>query len=68
MATNRIDPDPEVNIMVLIKGSHRYVYMYEDSQVKEILRKLGSQAARTDLSLTWKDAATMALKAQGMLK
>lgn len=49
----------EINVLALIKGEERYVFLYDDAQRVETLRTLGRYAADPQLSFTWYDAAVM---------
>jgi hypothetical protein len=51
-----------INAVVLVKGEERYVFFYDDDHVAETLSMLGQFASRSDLSLTWYDAARLSQK------
>jgi len=53
------------NVLALIKGDERYVWLYTDSHRPEVLRRIGRMAANPELSLTWKDAAVLSGKVAG---
>jgi hypothetical protein len=48
-----------VNIIALVKGVERYVYIYDDASRAETLRTLGRNASNPELSFTWYDAAVV---------
>ncbi len=52
----------EINVLALVKGEERYVFLYDDSNRIETLRTLGRYAANPELSFTWYDAAVMSKK------
>ena len=52
----------EINVLALIKGEERYIFLYDDAQRVETLRMLGRYAADPQLSFTWYDAAVMSKK------
>ncbi|MEN1678019.1 MAG: hypothetical protein AAGJ46_00390 [Planctomycetota bacterium] len=52
----------DVNVLALVKGNERYVFLYDDSQQAEALRALGRQASDPELSFTWHDAAILSKK------
>ena len=54
----------ELNVLALIKGSERYVYLYDDDSCEPLLRTFQEQAADPDLSLNYFDAAVLARKAR----
>ncbi|MEN0111193.1 MAG: hypothetical protein AAF805_10780 [Planctomycetota bacterium] len=49
----------DVNVLALVKGKERYLFLYGDSQQAEALRALGRQASNPELSFTWYDAAVL---------
>lgn len=49
----------DVNILALVKGTERYVFLYDDKSRAETLRVLGRYASNPDLSFTWYDAAML---------
>jgi hypothetical protein len=54
----------ELNVLALIKGVERYVYVYDDDSHEPLLRAFQDHAADPDLSLNYFDAAVLARKAQ----
>ena len=52
----------EVNVLALVKGDERYVFMFDDDNRTETLRLIGRYAANPELSFTWYDAAVMSQK------
>jgi len=52
----------DINVLALVKGSERYVFLYEDQNRAETLRTLGRYASNPDLSFTWYDAAVLSQK------
>lgn len=61
---NRFQPEDsdDVNVLVLVKGDERYVWLFRDESRPEALRSLGRYASNPDLSLTWYDAEQMSQK------
>ena len=51
--------DQEVNVLALVKGKERYLFLYGDSQQAEALRALGRAASNPELSFSWYDAAVL---------
>ena len=49
----------EINVLALVKGEERYVFLYKDECRSEVLRTLGRFASNPDLSFTWYDAAVL---------
>lgn len=54
----------EFNVLALVKGVERYVYVYDDASRKSLLACLQAQAADPALSLNWFDAAVLTRKAR----
>jgi len=52
----------EINVLALVKGNERYVFLFDDDNRVEMLRQFGRFAANPDLSFTWYDAAVMSQK------
>ncbi len=52
----------DINVLALVKGRERYIFLYEDSQRAEALRVLGRFASNPELSFTWYDAAVLSQK------
>jgi hypothetical protein len=48
-----------INVLALIKGEERYVFLYDDDSPDKLLHTLGQYAADPELSFTWYDAAIM---------
>ena len=54
----------EFNVLALVKGNERYVYVYDDASRPVLLDAFRDQAADPGLSLTWLDAALLTEKAR----
>jgi len=52
----------EINVLALVKGNERYVFLFDDENRTETLRQIGRYAANPDLSFSWYDAAVMSQK------
>lgn len=52
----------DINVLALVKGKERYVFLYEDSQRAKTLRTLGRFASNPELSFSWYDAAVLSQK------
>ena len=52
----------DINVLALIKGTERYVFLYDDTSRAETLRVLGRYASNPELSFTWYDAAVLSQK------
>ena len=53
-----------MNVLALVKGSERYVFLYDDESHRALLQTMGRYAADADLSFTWYDAAVLTRKAR----
>jgi hypothetical protein len=54
----------EFNVLALIKGAERYVYIYDDVSRSDLLDAFRAHAASPELSLTWFDVAVLTRKAR----
>jgi len=52
----------DINVLALVKGDERYVFLFDDANRSEALRVLGRYASHPDLSFTWYDAAVLSQK------
>ena len=52
----------DINVLALIKGKERYVFLYNDSHRSDTLRVLGRFASNSELSFSWYDAAVLSQK------
>ena len=55
-------PARDINVIALVKGGERYVFLYDDDSRVEALKTLGRYAANPDLSFSWYDAAVLGQK------
>lgn len=53
----------EVNVLVLLKGQERYIYVYDDPSHPQLLQMIRDHAANPELSLTWFDVTVLTKKA-----
>lgn len=54
----------EYNVLALLKGEDRYIFVYDDSSLETLLDDFRDQAADPRLSFTWFDAAVLGKKAR----
>jgi len=52
----------DINVIALVKGEERYVFLFNDDSRAETLRTLGRYASNPKLSFTWYDAAVLSQK------
>lgn len=48
-----------INVLALVRGEERYVFLYDDQSAEQLLRTLGQYAADPELSFSWYDAAVL---------
>jgi hypothetical protein len=54
----------EFNVLALLKGRERYIFVYDDASRRPLLDAFRDQAADPRLSLNWFDAAVLTEKAR----
>ena len=54
----------EFNVLALIKGQERYIYIYDDESRPQLIDTFRDQAADPGWNLTWFDAAVLTEKAR----
>ena len=54
--------EQDINVLALVKGNERYVFLYDDGSRPEALRALGRFASNPELNFTWYDAAILSQK------
>ena len=54
----------ELNVLALIKGQDRYIFVYDDGSRPAVIDSFRDQAANPALSLTWFDAVVLTKKAR----
>ena len=54
----------DLNVLALIKGGERFVYVYDDGSREAVIAALRDQAADPDESLNWFDAAVLTERAR----
>ncbi len=54
--------DREVNVLALVKGEQRFVFLFDDENRDETLRQLARFAANPELDFSWYDAAMLSRK------
>lgn len=52
----------DINVVAIVKGGEKYIFLYNDANRAECLRRLGLFASNPDLSFTWYDAACLSNK------
>jgi hypothetical protein len=52
----------DINVLALVKGQERYIFLFDDTNRAETLRVLGRYASNPELSFSWYDAAVLSQK------
>ncbi|GHT16028.1 hypothetical protein FACS1894170_13470 [Planctomycetales bacterium] len=52
----------DINVLALVKGEERYIFLYDNARKAETLRLLGRYASNPELSFSWYDAAVLSTK------
>jgi hypothetical protein len=52
----------DINVLALVKGEERYIFLFNDANRSETLRTLGRYASNPELSFSWYDAAVLSQK------
>ena len=61
--SSRFEPiEDGFNVLAMVKGKERYVFLFDDDKRVETLRQLGRYAADPELSFSWYDAAVLSQK------
>lgn len=56
----------EINVLCLVKGDERYIFLFNDRHRSDTLRTLGRFASDPDLSFSWYDAAVLSSKVRAV--
>ncbi|MEZ5942988.1 MAG: hypothetical protein R3C18_16465 [Planctomycetaceae bacterium] len=51
--------DKDLNVLALVKDGERYVFMYDEDSLPQLLQTLGRFAADPELNFSWYDAAVL---------
>lgn len=49
----------DINVLALVKGEERYIFLFDDERRSDALRTLGRFASNPELSFSWYDAAVL---------
>lgn len=65
MSANRLpeskpSTDEYIDVLIFVKGEHKWVFMWKESQRVELLRHMGRMAADKSLPFSWYDCAIVA--------
>ncbi|MCM2371447.1 hypothetical protein [Aporhodopirellula aestuarii] len=54
--------EKEVNVLALVKGEEKFIFLFDDENRDETLRQLARFAANPELDFSWYDAAMLSRK------
>ncbi len=54
--------DTEINVLALVKGGERFIFLFDDDNRDETLRQLARFAADPEIDFSWYDAAMLSRK------
>lgn len=54
--------DREINVLALVKGEERFIFLFDDANRDDTLRQLARFAADPELDFSWYDAALLSRK------
>ena len=54
--------DREINVLALVKGEERFIFLFDDENRDETLRQLARFASDPELDFSWYDAAMLSRK------
>ncbi len=55
---------PDLNVLALVKGAERFVFVYDDDSRDETIAAIRDHAADPAVSLNWFDAAVLTERAR----
>ena len=58
----------DINVLALVKGEERYIFLFDDANRSEALRTLGRFASNPELSFSWYDAAVLSQRIRQAVK
>lgn len=54
--------DTEINVLALVKGEERFLFLFDDNRRDGTLRQLAQFAADPEINFSWYDAAMLSRK------
>lgn len=54
--------DQEINVLALVKGEEKFIFLFDDTNRDETLRQLARFAADPEIAFSWYDAAMLSRK------
>ena len=55
---------PDLNVLALVKGNERFIFVFDDDSREELIDEFRNQAANPRLTFNWFDASVLTEKAR----
>lgn len=55
-----------VNVLALVRDGQKYIFLYDDNSVQQVLSQLADFAGDPELDFTWYDAATLSQRVRDL--
>jgi hypothetical protein len=55
-----------VNVLALVRDGQKYIFLYDDNSVQQVMSQLAEFAADPELDFTWYDAATLSQRVRDL--
>ena len=68
MTLNRLPARDGINVLAFVKGNERYVFLFEDQHLGELLGLLGRFATNSELTFSWHDAVEIGMRARDSIQ
>ena len=59
--------EQSVNVLALVKDGERFVFLYDEKSIPQLLQTLGRYAADPELNFSWYDAAVLSQKVRKLV-
>jgi len=60
------DMSRAVNVLALVRDGQKYIFLYDDNSVQQVMSQLAEFAADPELDFTWYDAATLSQRVRDL--
>lgn len=55
-----------VNVLAIVRDGQKYIFLYDDSSVQQVLSQLAEFASDSELDFTWHDAAILSQRVRDL--
>lgn len=55
-----------VNVLALVRDGQRYIFLYDDKSVQQVLSQLAEFAGDPELDFSWYDASTLSQRVRDL--